>query len=97
LRLSRKKHDTLSCDYVNYHHQKNTFLLFLIYEIKSKILCGQVQSQKVVHHDYTTFVDLQLFIVENKENLSFCEENGGVEKRSYFFSLYFYVSCHGTS
>ena len=37
-------------DYINYHHQKNTLPLFLIYEIKSKILCGQAQIQKVVHH-----------------------------------------------
>jgi len=44
--------------YVKYHHKRNIFPLFLIYEIliykiKSKILCDQAQSQKVVHHDCT--------------------------------------------
>jgi len=42
---------------------------FLIYEIKSKIQdCDQVQSQKVVHHDYIipTSVNLQRFIIGKK-------------------------------
>ena len=73
----------------DYYRQKNTLPLFLIYEIKFKILCGQTQSQKVIHHDYTN-VCRSARIYHWKEISR--EGSGGVEKRSYSLSLYFYVS-----
>jgi len=68
---------------------KNTFSLFLIYEIKSKIFCDQAQSQNVIHHDYTNVCGCAK-IYYWKE---ICHKGSGdVEKRSYCFSLYVYVS-----
>ena len=67
--------------------KKNILPFFLIYEIKSKILCGQAESQKIVHHDYTN-VCRSARIYRWKETCR--ERSGGVEKRSYSLSHYIF-------
>jgi len=58
---------------------------FLIYEIKSKILCGQAQSP------WPTFIDLQGFIVEKK----FIVKEVAVLRKGAILSHYIFT-CHGT-
>jgi len=72
-------------NYINYHHQKNTLPLFLIYGIKSKILCGQAQFQKVVHHYINICRSARIY--HWKEIY-----HEGSWKKELFLSLYFYVS-----
>ena len=66
---------------------KNILPFFLIYEIKSKIFCGQAQSQKVIHHT-NDYGSARIYCWKE----ICCEGSGGVEKRSYSLSLYFYMS-----